>query len=71
MGTGESRSRTSFSATDMTIIIRTCIHLEYLAVNMPAINLGSIAKLGTAFRPEAELADTLVSFYPRYSNLSH
>ncbi|KAI4607080.1 hypothetical protein J4E80_009810 [Alternaria sp. BMP 0032] len=67
MGTGESQSRTSFSATDMTIIIRTCIHLEYLAVNMPVVNLGSIAKLGTAFHPEGEFADTLavLSTHPR------
>jgi len=70
IGTGGSQSR-YFSVMEMTAILRACIHLKYLAVNMPAVDLGSITELGTGFYPEGEFADMLVNVVPHHTVLVH
>lgn len=69
MGTGESEIHSYLSVTDMTAILRACVHLKQLAINMPATNLGLITKLGTSFYPEGEFADMLVSIRPHHASL--
>ena len=60
LGTGKSKICSHFTVTEMTAILRACIHLKYLAVNMPACDLGTITELGTGFHPKEEFADMLV-----------
>ncbi|KAI4645489.1 uncharacterized protein J4E78_009401 [Alternaria triticimaculans] len=66
LGTGKSKICSHFTVTEMTAVLRACIHLKYLAVNMPACDLGTITELGTGFHPKEEFADMLavVSTHP-------